>query len=193
MKQIKPEIRILGIDDAPFEFSDTSTGLIGCLFRGDRQVEAVLRDDIAVDGTDATATISRMVTDSRQTEQIHVLMLDGITFGGFNIVDIQELHDETDKPVIAVSRRQPDREKLEEALENVDNSEQRLKLIEKAGNVYKKQLGQGTVYFQFTGTDRETADEMLDVSIRRGRLPEPIRVAHLIAAGIKTGESRGNA
>ncbi|MDD5779140.1 MAG: DUF99 family protein [Candidatus Thermoplasmatota archaeon] len=37
----------------------------------------------------------------------------------------------------------------------------------------------------------EEATEILKISIVRGAIPEPIRVAHLIATGIKTGESYG--
>ncbi len=192
MRAVKPEIRILGVDDAPFSFSDRTTEIVGCLFRGGTMLEAVLRSDIQVDGFDATEKIAAMLNDSRQHDQTRVIMLDGITFGGFNIVDIQELHKAIGKPVIAVSRNRPDRERLSEALDNVDEKERRLKMIERADEAVAKQTGQGDIYFQFEGIDREQAEKVIEVATTNGMLPEPLRVAHLIAAGVKTGESTGS-
>jgi endonuclease V-like protein UPF0215 family len=34
---------------------------------------------------------------------------------------------------------------------------------------------------------------MLEVTTLHGKLPEPLRIAHLIAGGIVTGKSRGRA
>ena len=47
------------------------------------------------------------------------------------------------------------------------------------------------VYVKYFGLKREEATEIIKLSIIRGAIPEPIRVAHLIATGIKKGESRG--
>jgi endonuclease V-like protein UPF0215 family len=39
----------------------------------------------------------------------------------------------------------------------------------------------------------EEARALLLATTERGNIPEPLRVAHLIAGGITTGESRGRA
>jgi len=39
----------------------------------------------------------------------------------------------------------------------------------------------------------EDAEEIIRLSTTRSAIPEPVRVAHLIAAGVVTGESKGNA
>jgi endonuclease V-like protein UPF0215 family len=39
----------------------------------------------------------------------------------------------------------------------------------------------------------EDALEVVKLSSTRSAIPEPIRAAHLIAAGVTTGESRGSA
>jgi endonuclease V-like protein UPF0215 family len=49
------------------------------------------------------------------------------------------------------------------------------------------------IYFQFIGMDVEQAKEIITISTIRGVIPEPIRVAHLIASGITRGESVGKA
>ena len=51
----------------------------------------------------------------------------------------------------------------------------------------------GKIYIQYIGTTLKKAKELLKVTCTRSYIPEPIRVAHLIAAGIVKGESKGRA
>ena len=46
---------------------------------------------------------------------------------------------------------------------------------------------------QTSGISKEDAQKIVTLSTTRSAIPEPIRVAHIIAAGITTGESKGNA
>ena len=63
---IKPEARILGIDDSPFDkFKDKNTLVIGTFFRGGSSLDGVMTTTVAVDGTDATAKIVGMVKKSK--------------------------------------------------------------------------------------------------------------------------------
>jgi len=45
----------------------------------------------------------------------------------------------------------------------------------------------------YVGTTEAEVEKALSLTTVRGVLPEPLRVAHLIAAGIVRGESRGRA
>ena len=49
----------------------------------------------------------------------------------------------------------------------------------------------GYVYFQYKGLSEEDAKKIIKISSINSRIPEPIRIAHLIAEGIILGESRG--
>jgi len=188
---VKAEARIIGVDDAPFGLEDARTKIIGSLLRGNGRLEAVLSSTIHVDGTNATTSIASMITASRHHDHAQAIMLDGITFGGLNVVDIQELHETTRKPIIAVNRERPDVDSLESALERVEDSRKRMKRVEKAGRIHEHETRDGPVYFQTAGCDRAEATDLIDTALLDGRVPEPVRVAHLIAAGIKTGESQG--
>jgi len=46
---------------------------------------------------------------------------------------------------------------------------------------------------QIYGIEREDAEDIVKLSTTRSAIPEPVRVAHIIAAGIVTGESKGSA
>jgi endonuclease V-like protein UPF0215 family len=188
---VKPEVRLLGVDDAAFEFADDTTELIGVVFRGGRAMDGMVARDITVDGFDVTDSINDMVTNSRHRDQIQVVLLDGITFGGFNIADIHRIAAATDTGVIAVSRNEPDIDRMQNGLQHVADTAKRLDLVRKAGDAKTRTTEQGTVYFQHTGIDEEQAREVLAVATNRSMIPEPVRVAHIIAGALKNGESKG--
>lgn len=190
---VKQEIRILGVDDAPFTpHSQDPVMLVGTVFRAGAWLDGVLRTDIRVDGTDATEKIVKMVNASRHRDQIGVIMLDGVTFGGFNVVNIQRIFLETGIPVVVVTRKQPNFEKIKKALKNFTDWESRWKNILAAGEVHRVQNGE-SIHIQISGIDLEDAKEIVRLSTTRSAIPEPIRAAHIIAAGVTTGESRGSA
>jgi endonuclease V-like protein UPF0215 family len=190
IEPVKPEIRIIGFDDAPFSFGDRYTRLIGTVFRGGSWMDGVVTGKVKVDGTDSTRRIAGSVNGSPHRKQLRLIMLDGVTFGGFNIVDIERLSRETGLPVIAVVRDRPDFGSIRKALGKFRDRERRWKLIEKAGPV--KPLGVRNpktgklknIWFQTSGIDDETARKVIRLSSTRSFMPEPLRVAHLIGQGI---------
>ncbi len=193
MRTVKPEARLLGVDDAPFEFDDQETELVGTVFRGGDYIEGVLMERVTVDGFDSTDSILAMVNESRHRDQVQAVLLDGITVAGFNVADLDRIADEGAVGVVAVSRNRPGSEGMESGLANVDRAGERRALIEQAGAAKEHETGDGPVYFQHAGIDEDTAREVLDRATVRGRIPEPIRVSHMIAAAVETGESRGGA
>ena len=190
---VKPEIRIVGFDDSPFSFGDRDVLVIGTVFRGGSFLDGVITCRVQVDGTDSTERITEAVNKSPHKKQLRVIMLDGITFGGFNVVDLDKLHKGTGLPVIAVVRDKPDFGSIRKALEKLDGSEARWKLIEKAGDVKpleikNPQSGEPrTVWFQSSGIDDETVRKLMVLSSTRSFIPEPLRTAHLIGQGIGSG------
>jgi endonuclease V-like protein UPF0215 family len=190
---IKQEIRILGVDDSPFPSHTTEeVMLVGTVFRAGNWLDGVLSTYINGDGTDATEKIADMVKNSRNLGQLGVIMLDGITFGGFNIVNIRKIFESTGVPIIVIMRRIPNFEGIKKALKRFDDWEDRWANVLEAGEVYKVENSE-PVYMQINGIEREDAEDIVRLSTTRSAIPEPLRVAHIIAAGIITGESRGSA
>lgn len=185
----KKEIRVLGIDDAPFDkFRGGKTLIIGTFFRGGSFMDGVLSSEVSVDGDDSTKRVIELVKKSRFKPQLQAIMLDGIALGGFNVVDISEINKETKIPVIVVMRDYPDFEKIERALVKLGKKE-KIELLRKAGEIYKV----GNIHIQICGIDLEKAEAIIRITCTRSFIPEPIRVAHIIASGIVLGESRGKA
>src|SRR4030067_396332 len=110
-------------------FSGAEVLVVGVVFRGGYWLDGVMHTEVVVDGFDATQKISEMVTSSSHYAQLRVLMLNGITFAGFNIVDIKELNALTELPVIAVTRQKPALARIHEAFQNLPKGEDRWKAV----------------------------------------------------------------
>ncbi|HLF05731.1 MAG TPA: DUF99 family protein [Thermoplasmata archaeon] len=189
---LKDEVRVLGVDDSPFTFDDDRSLLLGVVARLPGYVEGVLSAPVKVDGDDATAAIAKMVSQSRFVKQVRCVMLDSPCMAGFNVVDMDALHSETGIPVMSVSRDEPDFVKIEAALrKHFDDWEKRLALLK--GPVWKTRSVARPVFVSAHGIERHEAERLIALSIVRGAIPEPIRLAHIIGSGIARGESRGPA
>jgi endonuclease V-like protein UPF0215 family len=194
--QIKPEIRILGIDDGPFEpRAGGRVPLVGVVFRGGRWLDGVLSTTIGQDGTDATERVVEMVNRSRHRGQLRIVMADGVTFAGFNVLDIKEVFKRTGLPVTVVSRERPNMVDVRKAIKHLSDWRERWKVVEGSGKIY--QVGTkrraAPIYMQFVGMGRADAEQVVKLSSTRSLIPEPLRVAHLIATALVRGESYGRA
>lgn len=184
---VKPEIRVLGIDDGVFvPHSKTLVPVVGVVFRGGYWLDGVMHTEIAVDGFDATEKISAMIKQSAHCRQLRVIMLYGVTFGGFNVVDIMRLNTETALPVIVVTREKPDLEKIREALKHLPETEKRWNAVMKAGEMVEvsTRSRDEKVYLHVAGLSFTDAERIVRLTSTRSSIPEPLRVAHLIASGI---------
>ena len=190
---MKKQIRLLGVDDAPFSFDDTVVRVIGVVMRGGEYVEGVLRRQVTIDGKDATDICIEMIESTRHRKQLKALFLDGVSLGGFNIVDIEKIFSRTNLPVITLTRDLPDFEQIEYALkQHFKDWESRLAIMTR-GPLHKVKTKHNPIYVKCAGINIDEAKEIIKLSTIRGVIPEPIRLAHLIASGITRGESCGKA
>jgi endonuclease V-like protein UPF0215 family len=194
---MKQQIRVLGLDDSPFKFSDKQVKrkllIIGVVVRVPAYIEGVLRSEVTIDGDDATDELIRMINGSHFKKQLKLVMLDGVALGGFNVVDINQVYKETAIPIATITRDKPDFSSIQQALKkHFQDWEQRLNLMTKGRSVsiptkYKP------IYVKYKGILKNELEEIIKISTVRGVLPEPIRLAHVIASGVARGESYGKA
>jgi len=189
---IKDEIRIIGIDDGHFDKDkDKKALIVGVIMRGSRQIDGVLSNYVEVDGDDSTDKIIEMIRRTTHINQLRIIMTNGISFAGFNIIDMNRIFEELKLPVIAVIRKKPDMEKFISALKKVRNFEKKLEILKKLPEPKPVRTKYGTTYFQNVGISDEEAREIILKTSINSRIPEPVRVAHLIAMGVTLGYSRG--
>lgn len=183
-------MNVVAFDDAPFPPRHRGdVPLVGVICAGTR-VDGVLLGRVRADGSDATRKMLRMLGESQFAGVVKAVLLQGIAVAGFNVVDIHLLHEELGVPVMVVARRRPNLPKVKRALlDNVPAGARKWKLVERAG---AGEMLEG-VFVQRVGLDARAATRILVETRLHGKLPEPLRVAHLIAGAIGTGRSRGRA
>jgi hypothetical protein len=178
-------LRIIGIDDGPFLRGRTREVLVVGTIYSSAFFEGLLTTRIRQDGHNATTRLIHMIANSKFHAQLHLLMLDGITLGGFNVVDLPYLSQSLNLPCIAIMRHRPDQEAITQALLQVSDGENRKKVMDRAGPIYKA----GPIFFQVAGVDVDIARQAITGSAIHGYIPECLRSAHLIAAGLIKGQS----
>jgi endonuclease V-like protein UPF0215 family len=130
------------------------------------------------------------ITGSKYFDQLQAILLQGIAFAGFNVVDLQRLHEATGLPVLVVTRYRPDMHAIRKALlQKVPGGASKWHLIEAAGPMEPM----AALYVQRCGITSENAARLLAGLQQNSKLPEPLRFAHMIAGGVTTGESRHRA
>jgi len=180
---------VLGVDDAPFPHQHRgAVRVVGALFAGLR-LDGVYSTTVRRDGADATRALVTLLGQP-QLAHLHAILLQGIALAGFNVVDLHELHARTGVAVLVVARRRPDLAAIRRALvERVPGGARKWRLVERAGPMEPL----GPLFVQRAGLSLDDARTLVRTLSVHGHVPEPIRVAHLIAGGVTTGRSRGRA
>jgi endonuclease V-like protein UPF0215 family len=184
---IKPEIRVLGIDDGKFTPKTEGTVIVvGVVYRGGFSIDGVMHTEIEIDGLDATEKLTSMINGSRHFQQLQLVMLNGLTFAGFNVVNLKKLYLATRLPVLALTHQKPDLNEIHEALKNLPNAQERWTMILEAGEIHQV-VNKGTkIFLERVGISLADAQKIIVLTSTRSSLPEPLRVAHLIASGISS-------
>ncbi|MHA1631000.1 MAG: endonuclease dU [Candidatus Heimdallarchaeota archaeon] len=188
VRTIKKGVKIIGIACSSFNREKEKTvPIVGVIYRGKELFEGMLTSTITVDGEDATKTIIEMVTKSTHYEQLKAIFTRGVTIGGFNYIDLEELARKTNLPVISIVDHQPDMAKIEKALKNLPNGQYRWGIIQKNGppKAVRSNPKEEPVYVQFIGLSQQEAHQLIQNATVTGRIPEPLRIARLIAIALR--------
>jgi uncharacterized protein len=181
---------VIGFDDAPFPHEHRGDVRIVGVVCARTRLDGVVSGHVRRDGANSTERMIELVTRSQFAAHVRAVLLQGIAVAGFNVVDVQRLSAALGVPVLVVVRRKPRMTLVRAALfGRTPGAARKWALIEKAGPM--EQLGD--VWVQRAGLDRAAALALLRATTLHGNLPEPLRLAHLIAGGITLGKSRGRA
>jgi endonuclease V-like protein UPF0215 family len=210
-------LNVIGFDDGPFPREHRGDVLLVGVVCSATRVDGIVSGRIRRDGADSTRRMVELVRASQCGQHIQAVLLQGIAVGGFNVVDVHGLSRALDIPVLVVVRRAPDMAAVRRALfsdvpagrPRVPGAKRKWKLIEQAGAVEEigpsrrsqKRASRVTgidapgprLWVQRAGLSLEEARRIVTTTTLHGNIPEPLRLAHLIAGGITTGRSRGRA
>jgi uncharacterized protein len=185
----KKQIRAIGFDDAPFIRHQIAKVNISGVICTNTRFEGMVWGAVEVDGNDATRTICQLLIGKKFLPQLHLVLLDGIGFGGFNLVDLSLLTQTLQLPCVAMMRRLPNLGKMKQAMSRLPNYQQRLELLQKAGEIHDY----SPFFFQVCGEQPDIIAQALAQITDRGKVPEVLRLAHLIGAAVINGESSSQA
>ena len=179
---------IIGFDDAPFEHTHQGpVKIIGTIFSS-LQLTGVVMGEVKKDGEDAAAVLTNLIAHSRFREHLQLIMLQGIALAGFNVVDVFYLYQQLNLPVLVVSRKQPDMLAVEQSLKTqITHGAEKWAIIERLGPVEPA----ASVYMQRVGLTIAEGQAVIKRFATHSHIPEPLRVAHLIAGAVGRGESKG--
>lgn len=187
----KPEVRVLGIDDGPFERGDERVPLVGVVTRAaSGYVESVLHREVRGDGDDATDAVINMVEGCSIRPNLVAVLLQNVTVAGFNTLDLDAVHTATGLPAVSVLRGRQDWAAMRKALQAgaVPNGAKKWQRIAASP---ERQVKRRKTTLVPVGLHPQEAIDLVDQCTVRGHMPEPLRLAHLIAAGWVLGESKG--
>jgi len=181
------DLRVVGVEDGGFSRaslrSDGQRALLVCVLLHGMWVLDFRVDRILVDGLDASERLSGMLRGLC----FDVVMLAGVSFAGFNLIDPSLVFEEFGKPVIVISRTKPDNLAVRNALvRHFDDWRVRWSIFEKIGPVFEvvSLPNEPPLYVEVVGSDVSWASGLIRALTAVCRVPEPIRVARLIARGL---------
>lgn len=188
MVRIPARPHVIGVDDGPFSKRQAApVPVVGVTMEGADLVEGVAVGQFPVDGDGATAFLARFLLDLRGHAGLHGVILGGITIAGLGVVEIEALARAIRRPVLAVSRRSTGQSELARAL-RAAGLEDRLAAVRATPRAFRVDDG---LWLAAAGIDRDGAVRLLRATTRKARLPEPLRLAHLLARALVLGQSRG--
>lgn len=178
-------VRVVGFDDAPFARKPGASVPVAGVVCADTRFEGMLWGRARRDGWNATDVITGMLTASKFLDQVRVVLLDGVAIGGFNVIDLPALHERTGLPCVAVMRRPPDLDAVHRAIGRLPDPARRLKVLGRAGEIHQRD----GYTFQVQGETPEVTARLLRRFTREGKVPEALRVAHLVGSAVMLGQS----
>jgi len=180
------KLRVVGVEDGGFSRESpnyTGQTLLVCVLLKGAWINDFQADTITVDGLDASDKLIAIL----HHWSFDAVMLAGVSFAGFNLVDPTMVFEEFGKPVVVISRTKPDNVAVKNALfQHFKDWRVRWSIFEKLGSVHQvvSMVGEPPLYVEVVGATTDWAIRVIRASATCCRIPEPIRVARLIARGL---------
>lgn len=181
----KPGIRVLGIAESFDPKKDRKSTVAGVVMRKDLVIDGFGFAKTTLGGYDATDRIVRLYRGMKRVD-INLLMLSGAVISYYNIIDLESLWKKVQRPVICLTFRES--RGIEDSIRKRfgDEAERKLGMYRQLGERKKIKLKTGKYLFaRYLGIDEDEVEKVLDDFLIQGRLPEPIRVASLLAAAAR--------
>ncbi|KAF5034165.1 hypothetical protein DSECCO2_599010 [anaerobic digester metagenome] len=181
MHLAKSGIRVLGIAES-YSGREQST-LAGIVMRKDLRIDGAAFARVTVGGMDATDAVIGIVTDLARRD-INLIMISGSVIAWYNIIDPAAVQDATGLPVIVTTYEESEG-LAEDIRRHFPDDAGRLAAYQRLGDRTQVGLHSGyTLFVRPYGLSPGDAARLCNDFTHDGRMPEPVRVARLIARGV---------
>ncbi|RDJ31371.1 MAG: DUF99 family protein [Crenarchaeota archaeon] len=178
----KKGIRGLAIAESFTQHSKKSI-LAGVVMRRDLIIDGFVIGKTTLSGDDATDEILRMYEKLNRPDVSYVL-ISGVIISLYNIIDIQKLYKKLQIPIIAITYN--DSSGIEDALKyHFNDAQSKIDEYKKLEERTRIKLDTNfDVYIRNEGCTLSDVQKLLNELTPQGSIPEPIRVAQLLARTI---------
>jgi endonuclease V-like protein UPF0215 family len=177
----KRGVRVLGVSES-FQREDERSMAVGVVMRGDMRIDGIGFCEPEVGGTDATDLLIDMYSRLGR-EDIRAWILGGCIISWFNVIDSVRLNESTNVPVVCLSYHPS--EGIEKFFREYfpEDWKGRVEMMDKGGQRQEVPLKTGhSIFLTTSGITINRAKQLVDQFTLDGRIPEPIRIARIIAA-----------
>lgn len=179
MNPYKKGFRALGIAES-FVRSHPKSVLAGVVMRRDLVVDGIALATATVGGLDATEAVLEIFKVLNRRD-INCLMLGGAIISWYNVIDLDRVYRETGVPLLNVTYEESPG--IEDYIKRYfGDDEKRLELYRRLGPREPVRLKSGgKVFVRYYGMSKREAETVLNAFTKHGGVPEPVRVANLVA------------
>jgi len=177
-------VRALGIAESFVKGVSDRSILAGVVMRADRVIDGFGFATATVGGMDATDTIINL-HETLKRDDINFILLNGCIISWYNVIDLHKVAEETRRPLLCVTYEAS--EGLEKYFLELfpDDGAYRVQVYHKNGSRTPIILHTGhTVYTRFINMTLDEAKGLLNKFTAHGAVPEPLRVARLLARSL---------
>lgn len=154
------------------------------------RIDGFFIEKITVDGDDSTDAIISIWKRIRP-QTLAAILLDGVTMGGMNIVDIEKLHTETGVPIICVTRKNASIESMKEVVKrHFPGNNHKMAVLSELSLVSIELKHERKVFCNLKGIEMKDAKIILGMQCVLNLLPESVRISHMLGACMKFGSSK---
>ena len=181
VRYFKKGIRALGVAECFRRGVSRHSILAGVVMRADMIIDGFSLATATVGGLDATEAVLRLYGRLGRKD-VNVIMLNGCVISWYNVIDLHEVAERAGRPVICVTYEpSPGLEKYFREYFPEDWRE-RLAIYERNGPRTPVVLKTGhRVFVRAIGLEDEEAIHVLNRFTLHGSVPEPLRLARLLA------------
>jgi len=178
---------VVGFDDGYFPASYKArrgkTIVAGVCLLNNTFITSVTYGYVTIDGRE---TENNIIQQLKLHPRIDLVLLDGVTYSGFDVVDPDRIHDATGYPVITIQAYPVNLENIKLALmKHFDDWRDRFEVIERVVSKYRYlPTNWKIIQYYAVGLSDEYIPRVINTLTIYSPIPEPLRIAHHFASSI---------